>query len=367
MGSSTKLRALTTLGLVALAGALTIFVGARFALLMLIGIGLGFVLERFGFGFAGPWRRWIRERNPQGVIAQCWAIGLTAVVIQPLIASQDSLIGAIGPVSLTMALAAAVFGLAMQLILGCGSGTLVNAGSGNLVALVALPAFCVGSFVGSLWVPAAVAATPHVPVDLTQEFGVAGSLAITLSLLAVLAALAAWRGRTGAINRRLLIAASWVAVLAIAHVLVAGQPWGVVYGLGLWVAKIALPLGWDPAGAAFWTSPVNAQALTQSVLTDVTSLTSIGLMVGAAMAAWRGVKGQPLLPAIRWPLYGVVLVAGLVLGISSRLAFGCNVGALFSGIASGSLHGWVWLVCGFAGSVVGVQIRDRLWAWGTRA
>jgi hypothetical protein len=37
-----------------------------------------------------------------------------------------------------------------------------------------------------------------------------------------------------------------------------------------------------------------------------------------------------------------VIGAGLVLGYSARLAFGCNVGAYFSGIASGSLHGWVW-------------------------
>ncbi|WP_211365834.1 YeeE/YedE thiosulfate transporter family protein [Litorivicinus lipolyticus] len=356
------MRALITLGLLALTAALAIFVGARFALLMLIGIGLGFVLERFGFGFAGPWRRWIRERNPQGVIAQCWAIALTAVIIQPLIASQDSLVGAIGPISLSMGLAAAVFGLAMQLLLGCGSGTLVNAGSGNLVALVALPAFCVGSFAGSLWVPAAVAAIPHIAVDLTTEFGVAGSLATTLSCLAVIAVLAHWKGSTSGLNRRLMLAATLVAVLAIAHVLVAGQPWGVVYGLGLWVAKIAVPLGWDPTGSAFWSASVNATSLSNSVLNDVTSLTSIGLMAGAALASWQSVKGQPLLPSIRWQLYGVVLLAGLVLGISSRLAFGCNVGALFSGIASGSLHGWVWMVCGFGGSLIGVRLRDRLWS-----
>ena len=61
-------------------------------------------------------------------------------------------------------------------------------------------------------------------------------------------------------------------------------------------------------------------------------------------------------------IYLVAALFGLLLGISSRLAFGCNVGALFSGIASGSLHGWAWLLAGFVGSIVGVRLRDQLWS-----
>jgi uncharacterized membrane protein YedE/YeeE len=34
-----------------------------------------------------------------------------------------------------------------------------------------------------------------------------------------------------------------------------------------------------------------------------------------------------------------------------------NVGAYFSGIASGSLHGWFWLVAAFAGSIIGTGLR----------
>lgn len=341
---------------------LAIFVGVRFALLLAIGVGLGFTLERLGFGFAGPWRRFIRERDGRGIVAQCWAIGLTALAIQPLIASSDSLIGAIAPVSLTMAAAALVFGFAMQIVLGCGSGTLVNAGSGNWVALVALPAFCVGSFVGSLWVPAAVAATPHIPISLSAALGVSGGLLVTLFGLGAIAWSVSRASSVKGLNKKWMLAATLIAALAITHVLVAGQPWGVVYGLGLWVAKVAVTLGWDPMTSAFWSSPVNAQSLANSVLNDTTSLTSIGLMAGAALASFRLVKGQALLPALRVSTYGWIVLAGLALGISSRIAFGCNVGALFSGIASGSVHGWVWLVFGFGGSILGVKARDALWA-----
>ena len=32
-----------------------------------------------------------------------------------------------------------------------------------------------------------------------------------------------------------------------------------------------------------------------------------------------------------------------MMGYGARLAFGCNIGAYFSGMLSGSLHAWLWL------------------------
>ena len=52
------------------------------------------------------------------------------------------------------------------------------------------------------------------------------------------------------------------------------------------------------------------------------------------------------------------LGGGLVMGYGSRLAFGCNIGALFSGTASLSLHGWVYLVSLGLGALVGIRLAD---------
>ncbi|MEE8486896.1 MAG: YeeE/YedE thiosulfate transporter family protein, partial [Gemmatimonadota bacterium] len=41
----------------------------------------------------------------------------------------------------------------------------------------------------------------------------------------------------------------------------------------------------------------------------------------------------------------------------SRIAFGCNIGAFFSGVASTSLHGWVWIAAAIPGTVLGVFMR----------
>ena len=51
------------------------------------------------------------------------------------------------------------------------------------------------------------------------------------------------------------------------------------------------------------------------------------------------------------------VVGGLLLGYGARIAYGCNIGAYFSGIISGSLHGWVWMLMALAGSIIGIRLR----------
>lgn len=337
--------------------------GARYGILLLIGIGLGAFLEGLRFGFAGPWRAMIVRRDPAGLVAQLIAIGLVAAVSIPLIATHPGeLIGAHAPVGVAMIGGAFVFGAAMQIVLGCGSGTLVNAGSGNPVAVLALPFFAVGSFLGAYHIDWWIGLGTAPVVTAAGLLGPVGGVIATLAALGAVGAAALRFAPEGgrALPRRLIIAAVAVAALAILNLVVSGQPWGVVYGLGLWAAKGAQALGADLSGSAFWSAPGNATRLAESILTDVTSLTNLGLIGGAcAVALWRAdlSAGLPKLPAQAWL---AVVVAGLALGYSSRLAFGCNVGAFFSGISTGSLHGWAWFAAAFAGSVVGVRWRAAL-------
>jgi hypothetical protein len=336
-----------------------LFAGARFGLLLAIGLGFGMVLEGFRFGFAGPWRALITRREASGTLAQLLSIALVSVVAFPMIQSAGgSVIGAHAPVGWAMIGGAFVFGAAMQVVMGCGSGTLVNAGSGNPVSLLALPFFALGSFAGAthLFWWTGLGTLP------TITFDGEGGLLITLGLLAVAAICVAAAGKPGkrTIPPRLWIAAGLLAALALGNLAVAGQPWGVVYGLGLWAAKGAAALGADLSGSAFWAAPVHQTRLAQSLLTDVTSLTNLGIVAGAfGVAAWRGGLSASL-PALPGRAWLAVVVAGFLLGYSSRLAFGCNVGAFFSGISTGSLHGWAWFVAAFGGAFLGIRLRPAL-------
>lgn len=356
---STLTRAALIGAALAFALAVAVLVGVRYGLLILIGLGFGITLEGFRFGFAGPWRRMITERDPGGLLGHLLAIGLVAVVAIPLLAaSGPELIGAYAPVGIAMIAGAFVFGAAMQVVLGCGSGSLVNAGSGNPVGVIALPFFAIGSFLGAynlVW----WTSLGSLPVVV---FDGAGGLAVTLAGLLAVAALVLWLAPAEArrIPRRYIWAALFLAVFGILNIVVAGQPWGVVYGLGLWGAKGATALGIPTEPSVFWGLPANQERIAESLLTDVTSLTNLGLIGGALLVTvWRGglTKELPRMPARAWV---TTVIAGLLLGYSSRIAFGCNVGAFFSGIATGSLHGWVWFAAGFAGSAVGVKLRPRL-------
>lgn len=340
--------------------AVAIFSGVRYGLMLMVGLGFGLVLEGLRFGFAGPWRAMILRRDPSGLLAQLLAIGIVAAIALPLIeASGGELVGAEASIGWAMVGGAFVFGVAMQVVLGCGSGTLVNAGSGNPIGLLALPFFAIGSFAGAFHL---IAWTELGTLPLIRFTGWSG-VAITLTALAGLAFFllrqAAPEHRS--IPRRYVMAAVLIAILALLNLVIAGQPWGVVYGLGLWVAKGASATGMDLSTSAFWAAPGSVERVQSSLLTDYTSLTNIGIMAGAFLvASWRSGGLSQKLPRLPVRAWLATIVAGFLLGYSSRLAFGCNVGAFFSGISTGSLHGWAWFIAAFIGSIQGVKLRPLL-------
>jgi hypothetical protein len=276
----------------------------------------------------------------------------------PLLVAYPELQAALGPPSVSLVLGAFVFGLAMQISDGCGSGTLYKAGMGVPLNMAILPLFAFGSFLGAAHLDKWLSLGEADPVSLVQSWGAGSTIAATwMALLAIgigVRVFAGW-GRTW-IDRRWLWGALALAVLAALNLAIAGQPWGVVYGFGLWAAKIAQASGgFDGATNAFWSQAGNAHRLSQSLLLDVTSITNIGILGGALWVAARsGVGAEKRLTPKQW---AIGLVAGFVLGYSSRLAFGCNIGALLSGISTGSLHGWIWLPVAFAGTLVGVRVR----------
>jgi uncharacterized protein len=48
---------------------------------------------------------------------------------------------------------------------------------------------------------------------------------------------------------------------------------------------------------------------------------------------------------------------GLLMRYGARIAYGCNIGAYFGGIASFSLHGWLWGLVAIVGTLAGLRLR----------
>ena len=345
----------------ALFGWLLWSVSSRQALLLLVGVGLGWGLAAARFGFTTGWRILVEQRDPSGVYGQIILLALLAAVSMPMLAHFPETHAALGPPSISLLVGAFVFGLCMQIADGCGSGTLYKAGLGVPLNMGILPLFALGSFLGSVHLNGWLALGATEPVGLVQSFGATGALLATLAALVMVAvAVGLWSGQRFSLRRmprRWVGGAVVLALFAALNLLIAGQPWGVVYGFGLWAAKGATALGlFDPTQNAFWSDPGHAQRLSQTLLLDVTSITNIGILAGALWVAPRRPQDAKPLTGQQW-LIG--LAAGFIMGYSSRLAFGCNVGAMVSGISTGSLHGWIWVPMAFLGTLIGIRVRRR--------
>lgn len=349
--------------------------GPRQAAAVLIGALAGLALYHASFGFTSAWRRIITERRGTGLRAQFVLILMTSAVSFPLIAWGDQLGwptgGFVFPFGIAAALGAFMFGLGMQLGGGCGSGTLFTAGGGSTRMMVTLAAFVLGS----------VLATAHLhlwgrlpklqPYSLVAEFGPHGAFLLTASVLGAIALATIWVERrthgdiapapaTQSILRgpwSPMLGAVMLAVVGIATFVVVGRPWGITSAFALWGAKIFHGLGIPVETWPYWTW--QRGALENSVLRDTTSVMNFGIIFGAMAAASLAGKYAPIWKLGRQDLM-TAIAGGLLMGYGARLAYGCNIGAYLGGLASGSLHGWLWLVFGFAGSMLGTRLRLRL-------
>jgi uncharacterized protein len=330
------------------------------AALILGGFGLGVAFLKAEFSFTAAWRRFLTRGEAGGLLGGLFVIAVCALAVVPVAALSSKYGGAIAPLGPSLVIGAFVFGIGMQLANGCGSGTLYTVGGGSGRMLVALLFFVIGSVFGSLSLPAFMALGGIDPVLASDYFGAWGGLAITLVSLAVAAAIiiavARARGANYMPSRNYIIGGFTIGLLCIAVFVAGGHPWSVTFGYTIWGAKAATALGFDLSHAAFWQWPGPKRALAESVLSDTSSLTDFGMLFGAMAAA---AATKPF-AATAWPPVKSILAAGvggLLMGWGARLGFGCNIGAFVGGVASGSLHGWVWFLAALPGCLIGIRLR----------
>lgn len=229
---------------------------------------------------------------------------MATIVFLPAISSGElfgrTVVGAIAPVGISVVVGAFTFGIGMQLGGGCASGTLFAVGGGSARVAVTLAGFIVGSIIATLHMPWWVSLPSLGSISLVRELGLAPAIVMQLAAFAAIA----W--------------ASWVwqrRSLGVRHPL----------------QKSQTPL-------------------------TVRIVMNCGILLCALLAAALAGKFAPNFKIPPRVLCAAIL-GGLLLGYGARLAFGCNIGAFFSGVASGSLHGWLWLVCALAGNWAGVRLR----------
>jgi uncharacterized membrane protein YedE/YeeE len=302
-------------------------------------------------------------------------LAVAVLLFQPVLAEGmllgQPVRGFVFPAGAALVLGAFLFGIGMQIGGGCASGTLYAAGGAGVRNLLTLFFFVAGATLAA-WQAALWQDWPALPaLSLPASLGLWPAILLAL----IVFALVAWgsarleRRRHGRVEpilgRGNFLTGPWplawgalaLALLNFATLALAGRPWAITSAFPLWGSLAVGGLGLDePVFWTYWEEPTRAEALLRPLSTERTTVMNLGLILGAALAA--GLAGR-----FRWnsripagQLAGSVF-GGLLLGIGAVLAFGCNVSAYVSGIASGSLHGWAWILPGLLGNWVGLRLR----------
>ncbi|WP_163529936.1 YeeE/YedE family protein [Halobacillus ihumii] len=347
-------------------------------ILFIIGIAFGLTLLYAKFGFTSAFRRLMSVGNVQGLQAHMVMLAVATTLFAIILATGFSFTGTtpsgyVSPVGIGMIAGAFMFGIGMQMGSGCASGTLYTVGGGQSSMVLTLLGFIVGSVLGAyhiiFW--RELPALPAISLAESTGLGYLGGWVLHLAVFAGIYAITVkiarkktppqmaplkttsgwkkiWRGAWP-----LLVAAVVLAVLNAITLSVRGNPWGITSAFALWGSKFLQTFGVDVASWGYWQG--NTEALNQTVLADSTSVMNFGIILGAFIAA--SFQGNFKPGKIKPGVATSSILGGILMGYGARLAFGCNIGAYFGGIASFSLHGWVWAIMALAGTYLALFIR----------
>ncbi|WP_303882019.1 YeeE/YedE family protein [Acetomicrobium mobile] len=138
--------------------------------------------------------------------------------------------------------------------------------------------------------------------------------------------------------------------------------WGASTPFGIWVGKLFMLFGMSPESIANFTH-MSADTFTLPFFRHGASVQNFGILVGAfiyLLTAGQFVQAFKSGLRMRKKEAAVFALGGICMGLGTRLANGCNVGALYSPIANLSLSGWIFLVFMVAGGILSCKIRSKI-------
>lgn len=340
---------------------------------IIIGSLLGATLNYFQFGFSSSFRSLIVDNNTLGFRALLWMLGLAILLFSPLLAIESwqgqTFQGFIRPLSLAIPIGAFIFGIGMQIGCGCTSGTLNRVGQLQPLSFTTLAFMIVGGTIAAATFDDWQSLPTRPAISFQSSFGWLPGLVIQLIILLGFYKVLTLheKKQTGQVdplfnseNRKFhpyLLAGIFLAILNAALFFTTGAPWSISAAFPFWGIKLIdlteLPIDWF-----FWDyAQQNSVFLNQTLFTNPVSLTTFSVIFGALIVSIIHPRTKIKMTAI-----GLLMSisGGLIMGFGAVMASGCNIGAFFSGIASGSLHGWIWLVFALLGNILGLRARAYL-------
>lgn len=385
---------------------------------LIVGMGIGYVLVRAAYGFAGTANRAINAGSTQlmrafmvlVVLASLVTVAVNAVPIDMINPEFQINYGLfINPISIGAFIGATVFGIGMSFAGGCASGVLTDLTSFFPKAALGLFFFGLGRILGA---PLGARFSDLINTSLftsgpeTQGVwfpelfkfdgfnGFLGAMVLNIVLALIVTKLSlmyeekrkaegtytpvdseveaeealapslregqSWYERIFVRPWTLLEGAVGMAFMYALLMAFTKSPWGVSGAFDFWVGKIlSLFVGKD-AIHEFTGKP---ELLNPGILSMPVSVQDIGIILGGVIALLTmGKFVKTFTDGLKIsPLQAILAcIGGLLMGFGTIFARGCNAGGLFSPIVSFSLSGWFFLVFMVLGAIIGNKIIKAL-------
>lgn len=391
---------------------------------MLVGVSFGYTLTRTFFGFAGSVNRGYRTGSTKLMRVLMFMFVLTAgiVGIVTLLTDTSAFAKAADgipkaynystyPINFGLIIGGLLFGYGMTFSVCCGSGVLTDLVTGLPRALVTLIFFGLGVFVGfpiqrgtsfvkDSWFVSSEGAKG---VRFTDFFGggingYLGAMAITIVLAGIVYYLSIkyenkrkkegtyrpvpieqiqgtvsdmesedftfksayekvfvkpWSMRAGSV----MMALSFTGYMVSAR-----KGWGVTSALGRWFGRMLILFG-VPAEKVAEFSMMSVDRYTRPFFEDGGLAANFGIVAGTLICLLLAGKFFSTFKeelSITFKDAALYAMAGLTMGFGTRLANGCNAGALYTPITNFSLSGWIFLVVMVMGGVIGNILLKKI-------
>lgn len=358
---------------------------------LIIGFALGYTLQRSRFCFAAGFRDVFLIKNGLLTRALFLLLILTSVGFFLLhwagvVALPQS--GALQPVGYYTVLGGLLFGLGSVFAGSCVSGSLMRAGEGYVAQWVVVLGILIGSAINMeqlSWWNQSIGSFNRI-VFLPDYYSWSVMIVFYLAIFSFFTAITIWveEGSIKSLGQRIgsvfncpkkeqrhngpktfVTGKPWsyltgAVVLAMLNILLLAsteRPASIIGGISNFAWWLLLKIGFGGHNSTL-LHDYSESGDVNSLLGNPTLFFAFAIVIGALCASLLNREFKIRLPRFSTSYY-FSLSGGILLGFGARIAMGCNIGGLWSGISSFSLHGWLFGIFIFIGSFIGGKLYLR--------
>ncbi|SDI22194.1 hypothetical protein SAMN05192534_12611 [Alteribacillus persepolensis] len=358
--------------------------GWQFVLLCGLGVLIGFTLFHARFGFASVYRQIVETGNTEMLRAHMLMLAVATTLFTPVLAFQIGMFGntpseALSPISVGLMAGAFLFGFGMEIGSGLAPASMYRAEGGRTASVFTVLGFLVGAALGAahftVW-NNEFPSIPNVSIALDTPLGYFGAWFVQMTMFAMIAAGSyvykkrkrppALPALPSAVSWKKIFFGSWplwtgavlLSLLNAFVFIIQGEPWKLTAAFTLWGAKMAASLGVPVKEWGYWGEQEPMSSLLESVFLHEISVLNMGVLIGTSITLTLG--GLVRFGKVPLHISLTALLGGCLMGYGACISFGANIGAYFSGIASFSLHAWIWAFLAVTGTYAAYFLEKRL-------